>query len=85
MQIEIHIILDNYTNYKQIKINFNSLNISELLNYLYVHNIIYSPDYIVFYNNSKIEKLPNLDNLSIIIRENKIYKSCSCTRNKCHL
>ena len=85
MLLEIHIIVDNYTKYKQTKINFNSLNISELLNYLYKHNIIFSPDYIVFYNNKEIQQLQNLDNLSIIIRENKIYQSCYCIRNKCHL
>jgi len=85
MQIQIHIISNNYTKYKKIKINFNSQNISDLLNYLYKHNIIYSPDFIVFYNNKKIKELPNLDNFSIIIRENIIYKYCSCTSNKSHL
>ena len=85
MYINIHIISNNYPTYKETKINFNSLDISELLNYLYNHNIIYSTNFIVFYKNQQIINLPNLDNFSIIIKENKIYKPCSCCINKAHL
>lgn len=85
MQIQIHIISNNYTKYRKIKIDFNSIKILDLINYLYKHNIIYSTNYIVFYNNNEIQQLPNLDNFSIIIRENKEYKPCSCCINKSHL
>lgn len=83
MQIQIHIISNNYTKYRKIKIDFNSIKILDLINYLYKHNIIYSTNYIVFYNNNEIQQLPNLDNFSIIIRENRENKKYK--EYKCHL
>jgi hypothetical protein len=80
MLIHINIIAKNYTYHKQIKIDFDSTNIDDLLNYFVKKNILDSTNYIVYYNQNKIDKLPNLNEFSIIIKENKCYKECSCCK-----
>ena len=57
----------------------------KLIDYINKYNIISYPDFNIYYNNEKITTVPDLDDFSIIIRENKIYKPCSCCINKAHL
>ena len=80
MLIHINIIAKNFTYHKQIKIDFDSTNINDLLNYLCEKNIVDSTNYIVYYNQNKIDELPDLNSFSIIIKENKLYKECSCCK-----
>jgi hypothetical protein len=82
--IELHIISRNLTDYKKINIYQKFSNKDDLLNYLFNHNIIDSLDYILYYKNNKINDLPDLNDFSLIIKENTFYKSCSCCR-KAHL
>lgn len=78
--IELHILSRNFTDYKKIKINLKFINKAELLNYLFDFNHIDSLDYIVYYNNDETNILPNLNDYSLIIRENKSYTQCSCSK-----
>jgi len=80
MLIHINIIAKNFTYHKQTKIDFDSTNINDLLNYYVKINILDSTNYIVYYNQNKIDKLPNLNEFSIIIKENNLYKECSCCK-----
>jgi hypothetical protein len=88
MTITVHIISNNYTNYKQTKIYEKINTITELIDYIKKFNMVDFfdlNDFNVFYNNNEISELPQYnDDISIIIRVNKNYKPCSCI-NKAHL
>lgn len=86
MAITIHIISNNYTNYKQTKIYEKINNIEELIDYINKYNLIKIADFNIYYNNQQMTNLPDLDDFSIIIRENKIYKPYKpCCINKSRL
>jgi hypothetical protein len=75
MSITIHIISENLTKHKKIKIYEKINTISELLDYITKYDIVdfieYN-NYNVFYNNNEISELPQYnDDISIIIRVNK--------------
>ena len=50
MTITVHIISNNYTNYKQTKIYQKINNITELIDYINKYNIISYPDFNIYYN-----------------------------------
>jgi hypothetical protein len=89
MSITIQIISENLTTHKKIKIYEKINTISELIDYITKYSYFFDldnfNDFNVFYNNNEISELPQYnDDITIIIKINKNYKSCSCI-NKAHL
>lgn len=77
MLIILNVISNNYTSIKKHIIHYNDNSIVLFINFLYELKLIPSTDFLVFYKNEKIDLLPNLEKINLIIRENKNYK-CSC-------
>ncbi len=86
MSITIQIISENLTTHKKIKIYEKINTISELIDYITKYSYFFDLDnFNIFYNNNEISELPQYnDDITIIIKINKNYKSCSCI-NKAHL
>jgi hypothetical protein len=89
MHYTLHILSNNFTNLKKIKIQFDSYNICDLLNFLYDNNHIDTTNYSIYHNNNVISNLSNLsklsnlsilDDISLILKENK-FIMCSCCIN----
>jgi|688.fasta_scaffold1353022_1 hypothetical protein len=80
MKINLIIISNNYTQMKSYKFvyDFNS-SCTEFIYYLHKKQCIPSDDFTIFYNNNKIDKIPNLEEISLIVSENKKI-SCTCKK-----
>ena len=81
MKINLIVISNNYTQMKSYKINYDYFNSSciELIDLLYYKQYIPSHDFSIYHNNEKINVIPELEEISLVISENKKI-SCTCEK-----
>ena len=89
MRVKLHILSDNYINYKEKRLYIDSkdLNIKTLINYLYNYNIIDTTDYKIYHNNkeineiNEIKEIDNINDVTLILKENIYCNCCTCECN----